>query len=77
MLRRQPCSGRKKPRRQHPRIVQHEQIAGPQNLWKFAELAVGKLPGCTIQLQHPARSAHCGRLLRNQVIRQIEVEVGD
>ena len=44
---------------------------------KLGEACVGESAGCAVHGQHPALAALGGRLLRNQLRRQVEIKVGN
>ncbi len=53
------------PGRNYPGIVEHQQIAGTQQIWQVAEQAVAKLAGGAGQGQQPAVAAPGRRMLGN------------
>ena len=60
------------PRRNHAAVIQHQQIAGPQQGRELAELRIAKIPGRAIHHQHAALSAFRRRLLRNQFVAEVQ-----
>ena len=65
------------PRRKHPRIVEHEAIAGREELRQIAECAVFPPPLAPVDHEHARRRAVGERLLRDQVFGEVVVEVGE
>jgi hypothetical protein len=65
------------PRRNHARVVQNQQVAGPQQRGKLGKTRVAQRAGRAVHNQHPALAALGRRLLRNQLRGQIKVEIGD
>ena len=68
-LRPQPRSPTIQPRRKHPSIVEHYEIARPQQFGKIAELAIvesaaRRFPGRAVQVQQARPGAVCQRRLR-------------
>ena len=63
------------PRRQHARVVEHQQVAGIEQLQQVAEAPVLEA-AVGPQHQQAAGGAILQRLLRDQFRRQLEVEVG-
>ena len=63
------------PRREHARIVGDEQVARTKERWQIANPGVSDRTGLPIQHEHPRLAAGRGGL-RNQVVGQMEVEVG-
>src|ERR1039458_1031659 len=66
-----------KPRRNHTAVVQYEQVARVEQRREFREIRVAQHAGSAIQDQHAAQAAFCRRLLRNQLLGQIEAKVGN
>src|SRR3989442_1753193 len=64
------------PRGNHPRVVQHEEIAGAEQLRKLADGAMPAGARDAIEHEQPGIAALRGRLLRHQLGRQRVVEVG-
>ena len=64
------------PRGNHPRVVQHEEIAGAEQLRKLADGAMPAGAREAIEHEQPGIAALRGRLLRHQLRRQHVVEVG-
>ena len=58
-------------------VVEDEQIAGVEQVAELRKMGICESAGGAIEHQHAARAALGGRLLRNQLRRQIEIEVGD
>ena len=63
--------------RKHPGVVDDEQIAGAEERWKIGELPVRHLAAGAVQHKEPAAAALGGRLLRDEIVGQREIEVGD
>ncbi len=61
------------PRRDHPCVVEHHQVARPQQVGQVADAVVAKLRA---DGQQPRRIARLGRPVGDPLARQLEVEVG-
>jgi hypothetical protein len=59
------------------RVVQDEQVIGPQEAWKIPELRVAELTGNPPQAEHSSRSPVHERLLCDQFFWELEVEIRD
>ncbi len=68
---------RKKARGNHAAVVEHQQIARLEQCRKLREAAVAECPGGAIQHHHAALAALGRRLLRNQFLGQVVIEIGD
>ena len=66
-----PCG---KLRRDHPRVVDHQHIARPQQRRQFTHHAIRKT--IARDVQQPRRVARAGGMLGDAVRRQVEVEIG-
>jgi len=64
-----------KPCREDAGVVEYQHIAGPQQGRKVAEQAVGVLAAGPLQLQHAGLVARGKRLLSDEFVRKVEVEV--
>ena len=64
------------PRRQHAGVVEHQQIAGPQEVGQLTEHAVLPRLRRHIQQQQPARRTLGQWHLRDQFGRQFKIEIG-
>ena len=62
-------------RRQNARVVRHQQIAGFQIIDDVAEDAVLDRAGFAVHDQHAARIAHRRRLLRDELLGKIVIEI--
>src|SRR5581483_3019953 len=67
------ATAREEPRRQHARVVDDEEIAGPQDRRQVAHAAVALL-AWGVEHQQSALAAR-QRLLRDELVGQLEVEV--
>jgi L-fuculose-phosphate aldolase len=61
--------------RQNAGVVYYQQIVGAQQVWEFPEAGVAQTIACAIQVQHASSSAIGQRLLGNQFLRQVIVEL--
>ncbi len=61
------CPARRQARGQHPGVVEHQQIPGPQQRGQLDELAVGVVSGGPIEHQQAAAGALGQRRLRDQL----------
>jgi hypothetical protein len=68
---------RVKPRRNHPAVVKHKQVAFAKKGREFAELAVSNFAAVAIHHQHAAGAAFSRGFLRDQLLRQMIVEIAD
>src|SRR6266567_1258209 len=78
-LRPQPSPPSIKPRREHTGIVEHDQIARPQQVRKLAKLPIFQsITGLRdrFHMQQPRSSTVRQRLLRNQFSRKFVMEIG-
>ena len=66
--------GPQQPRRQHPRIVEHQQVARPEQACQIAKPQVGRIAALR-QVQQPAVAATRTRLLRNQALGQVVMKI--
>src|SRR5262249_31722499 len=64
-----------KARLDHPRIVEHHDVAGSNEADDVPELPVTPGTGRAVEMQKPARAALRGGKLRDQLLRQLVVEV--
>ena len=64
-------------RRKHFRIVDDEDVARPEQLGKIAELTMNEGASLAVEHQQPAAASFNGRLLRDQFVRKLEIEVGN
>ncbi len=83
-LRAHPLAAAEEARWKYPGVVQHQQVAGAQELGQLAKPAVCKLlPGCRKllrgphQVQQTRSRAFCRGLLRDELGRQLVIEVRD
>ena len=67
----------KQPRRDHAAVVQHQHIAWGQQLRQLVKPRVLPCSALPAQSEHAAAPAFGGRLLRDQLWRKLEVEIGD
>ncbi|MCY1173950.1 hypothetical protein D9M73_141350 [compost metagenome] len=67
----------KQPRRNHPGIVEHHQIARAQMLQQIGELTVSQGPARPIQGQQAAAMALGQRVASDQGIRELKGKIGD
>jgi hypothetical protein len=65
------------PRGEHARVVDDEEVAGAQPLWKHRHDRVCEAARFAIQNEQPRGPPFGRRLLRDQIGRQVEVEVRD
>jgi hypothetical protein len=71
-----PLPVSQKASRQDPRVVEHEQIAGIEEVWQIAELAMIKRSVTSANDQQPRPVALGSRLLRDQVVGEVVIEKG-
>jgi hypothetical protein len=64
------------PRGEHPGVVEDEEIARPEVFGELCERSVLDIAGFPVQDEQPRCASLRGRLLRNQLIWKIEIEVG-
>ena len=64
------------PRRDHPGVVENQQVARPQQIRQLRDMPVEKAAGRR-QHQQPRRLARLGRPVGYQLARQIIVEIGE
>ncbi len=62
-------------RRDDPGVVEHQQIAGAQQIRQLAKHPVGEHAGRAVQGQQPAVAAPGRRMLGNQFRRQVETKI--
>ncbi len=67
----------KQPARKNFGIVQHQPVAGLQELRKIAEVAIFPSPFATMNHQHPGSGPVRQRCLRNQLFRERVIEWGN
>jgi len=67
----------KKPGREHPCIVHHQQVIRPQQCGEFAKTSILPAPELPGHMQQARPGAIRQRLLRNAFRRQIVVKLGD
>jgi len=67
----------KEPRRKHPRVVHDDEVAGAQQLRQVRDRPVLDRTAAAVEAQQTGRAALRDRLLRDELGRQIEVEVAD
>jgi len=65
------------PRRKNAGVVEDDEIGGPQPLGKVAEEAIGILSAGPLHVQHAGGITRSERILRNEFVGKMEVEVGD
>ena len=65
-----------KPRRDHPGIVEHQQISGSKQIRKVPDTLVLKRPGGAIHHQQATGAAVRQRVFRDSFGRQVVIEVG-
>ena len=65
------------PRRNHPRVVEHQQIARPEITQKIGELPVLQQAIGAPQAQQAAAGTFCRRVMSDQLIGQIEAKIGE
>ncbi|CAD5375534.1 hypothetical protein OF001_U10221 [Pseudomonas sp. OF001] len=63
------------PRRDHPGVVEHHQVAGTQVVQQVGELAVADLAARAVQHQQAAGAALGQRVARDQPVGKLEMEV--
>ena len=63
-------------RLQHPRVVEHEQIAGAQEFRQIDERPIVEAPPGHVDDEQAAGRTLVQRLLRDQFGRQVVVEIG-
>ena len=71
------CPMRVKARGDYAGVVQDQQVAGLEERGEFREDRIAQSAGGAIHHERTTLAALCGRLLGNQLRRQVEVEVGD
>ena len=64
-------------RREDARVVDDQQIAGAEQRRQVVEGEMRDAPARAIERHEPAAAARGRRLLRDQLVREIEIEVGD
>ena len=64
-------------RRQHARVVEHEPVACPEKARQVAKAAILPTAWDAVDDQHAAVIALLQGLLRNQIRRQVKVEIGN
>ena len=71
-----PGNHREQPRRQHPGVVGHEKVAGPEQRRQLMEAMVRDRARGAIQ-RHQSRAVPLGRrMLRDPVLGKVEMEIG-
>ena len=65
------------PRREHPGVVEHHQVAGRQEPGDVPNRRVHHGAGAPVEDQQARRSSLVGRKLRHEIRREVEREVGD
>src|SRR5262245_37007259 len=63
------------PGRKHPGVVQYDEIALPQGIHQPGKGCVFELSRIPMQHEKPRAAAQSGRLLRDQLIGKVEIEV--
>jgi hypothetical protein len=58
-------------------IVEDQQIAGVKQVRKVEELAIGMMAAGALQMQHPRAVTSGERLLGNEFVGEMEMEVGN
>jgi hypothetical protein len=71
------CAVRVEARRNYTAVVEDEKVAGAQMLSNIREKIIAEIARCTVHDQHAARAALGGRLLRDQILGQVVVEIFD
>jgi hypothetical protein len=71
------CAAGIKARRNDAAVVEHEQVARLEDRRKIRKERVTQSASGAIELQHATHTALCRRLLRNQLLGQVKIEVGD
>jgi hypothetical protein len=61
--------------RDHPGVVEHQQVAGAQQFRQVIEPAVAERAGCAVQGQQPAVAAPGRGVLGDQFRRQVEAKI--
>ena len=64
-----------KPGRQHPSVVQDEEVARSEQTGKFEKNAVAEFTRIAVEVQQTRRSAIRQRLLRDQFLGKVKIEV--
>ena len=64
-----------KPGRNHPRVVDHKQVTGPQKRWQVADPPVGH--ALAAEIQQPCRIPWARRRVGNRLWRQFIIEIGE
>ena len=64
-------------RGQHARIVENQAIARAQERGEFAKMAVFERPRGAVENQHAGSVALGGRLLRDQFLGKLVIEIGE
>src|SRR5207302_122746 len=65
-----------KPRLDDARVVEHENVARRDEIGNLAEVEVANRSGDTIEMQQAARRTLRRRRLRDEMLRQVVVEIG-
>ena len=71
-----PLASAEQPGRQHPRVVEDEQIAGSEQVGQVEELAVFQRAVAAADDQQPRPVALGGRFLGDQLRREVVIEEG-
>src|SRR5882762_6852980 len=66
----------REPRLDHPRVIQHHRVAAAELRRQVGEGEILDLTAARIEMQQPARSALGRGALRDQLLRQLIVELG-
>ena len=77
---RRPATGQAltdEPRRKDARVVDHEQVAGPQQRRQVGELVMPHISARAVECEQPRGAPLYRGILGNQLVGQVEVEVGD
>jgi hypothetical protein len=71
------CAAGVEARRNHAAVVEDQQVAGMEQRGKIGKVRVAQSSGRAIHHQHAALAALGGRLLRDQLRGQVEIEIGN
>ena len=72
---RSPGSSAVQARRNHTRVVQYQHVSRAQQRWEMGEDIIPPSAGPAIHQQHARIAAFLRRLLRNQLLGQIEIKL--
>jgi hypothetical protein len=64
-------------RGENPGVVEDEEVAGVEELWEVGEEVVGEGAGAAVEGEHAAGATDLGRVLRDEVLGEVVVEVGN